>query len=183
MIQSASSLQSMFRRPGRLPWVLLVLWSTWLFTLQGRLAAGSLLGAWVPDLGLLLILSLDARVPRPLAWRVALVVGLARIATSADPPLAILVGYWGVVGLAGPLREIVLLDGPLLRTFFAGLMALAVGALLISAQRAQEPLAYLGASVFESTWRNALATGIWALLLLPLLRLLPGLSPLQRERL
>ena len=67
----------------RLSWGLLLFWSAWAQGLSGFLGSEVLSPRWAPDLGLLLVLSLDARVPRELAWRVACVVALARIATSA----------------------------------------------------------------------------------------------------
>lgn len=174
--------QFLSRRTGRLPWLLLLLWATWLYALQGRLAAQPGWGRWMPDLGLLLLLSLDARVTRELAWRVALVVALGRLATGADPPLAVLVATLGVVGFSGPLRELVLLDRPLTGALFAGLAALVTGAYLVVAQRVVEPALGLGLSPLGAALRPALGTALAALFLLPFLRLLPGLSPLQRVR-
>ncbi len=176
--------RAMSRRTGKLPWLLLLLWSTWIFTFHGRFAVHGSWGAWAPDLGLLLVLSLDARVPRELAWRVAAVVALARIATSADPPLAIFVGYLGLVGFAGPLRELVLLDGPLARALFSALAALTLGCFLVLTQGALQPGVSYGAgfgpTAVESCWRSAVSTGVIALFFLPYLRGLPGLSPLLR---
>ena len=184
MIHSARSSESLTQRTGKLPWVLLLLWSTWIFTFQGRFAAYASWGAWAPDVGLLLVLSLDARIPRDLAWRVACVVALARIATSADPPLAILVGYLGLVGFAGPLRGLVLLDGPLARALFSALAALTLGCFLVITQAALQPgashSAGFGPTALESCWRSAVSTGVLALFFLPYLRGLPGLSPLLR---
>jgi len=112
---------------------------------------------------------------------VALSIALARIATGADPPFAVLAGYLGVVGLSGPLRAIVLLDAPLARTLFAALCALCVGAYWVVASRIAEPMLALGVGPLAANWRPCIATGVGALLLAPFLKLLPGLSPLQAD--
>jgi hypothetical protein len=160
----------------RLSWSLLVLWSAWLFALQG-LFAGTSAGAWAPDLGLILILALDARMPSSRARGVALCVAAARIACTTDPPLAVVAGYLGAVACFGALRDVVEIDRPLVRAVLAGVLALALASWWILCRSLATP--YYGAEVpvFELAWRSALSTALCALHLLPLLARLPGVAP------
>jgi hypothetical protein len=164
----------------RLAWALLVLWSAWLFALQG-LFAGSRAGDWAPDLGLILILALDARMPTARARVAALCVAAARIACSTDPPLAVVAGYLGAVACFGALRELVEIDRPLARAVLAGVLALALASWWILCRSLATP--YYGAQVpvIDLAWRSALSTGLCALVLFPLLARLPGVSPLWRS--
>ncbi|MEW6074450.1 MAG: hypothetical protein AB1726_17880 [Planctomycetota bacterium] len=162
-------------------WLLLVVWGAWLFAVQGALASLPALGQWVPDAGLLLLLALDARLERREARIAAGLVALARVAFTADPPLAVLAGYLAVVWIAGRLREIVEIDRPLSRALLAGLLAAALSAFWI----ASRTLALGPAAAFPAgggiVLRGALATAAAALLLPPLLARLPGLTPLGRR--
>ena len=94
-----------------LAWVLLLVWSTWLLALQGLLAAGPR-GSWTPDLGLVLLLGLGPRLRGRRIVPAVLIVAAARIALSSDPPLAVLVGYWGALGAATWLRDVLEIDHP-----------------------------------------------------------------------
>ena len=168
-----------------LSWCLLVLWSGWLFALQGLFATHHGLAAWTPDLGISLLLALDPRLERSDALLAVGLVSGARIAFTADPALAILVGYAALVVAVRWLRRGVEIDRPLPRFLVAALF----GALLTAywAVARGVALAAEGFTVAQATWnparvgRAALATGLCALLLGPFLVRLPGMSPLRRR--
>ena len=169
-----------------LAWVLLVVWCAWLLALQGLLASGASpgapLGAWTPDLGVVMLLALG---PTQRGARMGLAVAIvsgARIAFTGDPPLAILVGYTAVAGVASRLRETLEIDRAVPRALLAALLALALSAYWMAAARIA-----LGAGTAEAlsaprwAWASALGTGAAALVLAPLLVRLPGLSPFRRQ--
>ena len=173
-----------------LPWLLLALWSTWLHAAQGWLAQG--LGPWTPDLGLVLLLGLAAKLAPEQLPPLALAVGLGRLAVSVDPPAAVLAAVLGVTLLARGLRTMLELEGPLQRTLLAGACAALVAAWLEHVHLARAvhaagaagalPRTFEGLAAGAPTWRLALATGLAALVLAPLLVRLPGLTPLRRRR-
>jgi len=132
----------------------------------------------------LLLFALTCRAAPPRARWAAVWVALLRTAFSADPPLAILAGYLGFVGVCHFVRGALELDRPLVRAVIACLGA-ALLARLWTAAQANE-LASLGspgvgAGLVSFAWTNALATGLAALLLGTALARLPGLRPLWRR--
>lgn len=164
-------------------WGCLLVWSTWLFALQGLLAANPRLGSWTPDAGLLFCFALLLALPESRARWAAVWIALARTAFGADPPLAVLAGYLGFVGLCHAARTVFDLERPLVRGLVAGLGAAGL-ARFWSAARAQA-LAAEGVRVpaLETfAWTGAATTAVAALLLLPALARLPGLQPLRRRR-
>jgi hypothetical protein len=169
-------------RARAVAWVSLLVWAAWLFALQGLFASSRVAGSWVPDLGLLLLLALEGRLreggrlPQRRLLVAALVIALARAAFSSDPPLALAAGYLGVAGVLGALRQWVELDHPFARATLAGGAALALGAFwILSAELPNEVLRAL-------PWEPALATAAAAVVVLPALGRLPGLTPLARAR-
>lgn len=162
-------------------WLCLGVWATWIFALQGLWAAS---GArrWTPDLGLLLLVGLTLRLGPARARWAALWVALVRIAFSADPPLAILVGYLGFVGVCHFVRGAIELERPLARALLAGAGA-ALCAWLWTGARALELAADgIHAPLQHFAWPSALATGLAALVCAPALGRLPGLTALARRR-
>ena len=135
----------------------------------------------MPEGGLLLLLALASRVPPARARWIAAWVALLRSATSADPPLAIAVGYLGFVGVCNLVRDVVELDRPLVRAVVAGTGAALLARLLTAARAAELARAGIGTAVGDYAWTNALATALAALLLGQLLARLPGLRPLWRR--
>jgi hypothetical protein len=173
------------RRSPLLAWLLVFLYALWIFALQGLLAGPRALGAWTPDLGLVFLLALGARIAPGRAPLAALVIALARSALAADPPLSLGAGYLGVAGFAGLLRSSLEIDRPLGRSLLAGISALALSSFWLAAG----PLAGAagaGPGASEAlqawTWPGAAASALCALLLAPLLGRLPGLRPLRRRR-
>jgi len=175
-------------RGALLAWCLLAVWSAWIFALQGSLAAAG--GAWVPDLGLVLLLALAPRLSTASLPLAGLAVALGRIAVSIEPPLAVLAGYLAVVAFARGLRSVVEIRSALPRTLLAAACAfvLARWFAFVHEARESEALALSSGLAPESwpelaawSWSVALASGVAALLLGPALVRLPGLSPLHRR--
>jgi len=158
----------------------LLVWSTWIYAVCGWLAATGALGAFVPDLGLVLLLALAPRVSPAEARVAALLVGLARAAFSADAPLAILAGLLAAVELSRALGGFVEADGVVARSLLAGAMALFLGILLALVHAARlDPAVVRGSLPFPAgpVLRCALSTALAAGVAAPILARLPGLSP------
>jgi len=168
------------------PWIVLFVWSAWLYAVLGRLSAGGLLGGFTPDLGLVLLLALQPRLPARDARRAALLVSLARAAFSAGPPLAIAAGMLAAVELSRALAEFVEIEGLLARGAVAGALALFCGTLLALVHAARLDPGLLGGGVpfpAGAILRAAVGTGLCAVAAGPLLGRLPGLSAFtHRER-
>jgi hypothetical protein len=165
-------------------WCLLVLWATWLFAVQGMLAAKSGPAPWIPDMGIVLLLMLDRRLSSSSMLLAILVITCARIGFSADPPLAILLGYGVLVASMRLLRRAVEVDQIFLRAILAGVGFLAINKYWAIARSIA--LTSHGQTIWpsgelpRSSLGMALATGLTIFVLGPFLVRLPGLSPLRR---
>ena len=163
----------------RLSWLLFFFWSTWLFAVTGWLASGPL-GAFAPDLGLVLLMSLERKHPGHRAFVAATLVAAARIALSTDAPLAILAGYLGVAGGVGLLRRAVELDRSVSRGILTALLALALSFWWRSARWVVLASDGIELQTPAPEWRGAVATGLVTLIGARLFLRLPGLSPFAR---
>jgi hypothetical protein len=164
-----------------LAWILFVAYCAWLFALEGWLGAGS--RSWMPDLGLVLALSVLARAEVADAPFVALAAAFARTAFGPEPPMVVLTGSLVVAFLALAARQSIELTRPLWRTLAALLLVLVFDAWLGLAQAIRsggdEPLR---AAVLVSAWPVAVTSALLAFLLGPAFANLPGLSPIRRRR-
>ena len=167
-------------------WCLLVVWCAWLFALQGVVASTPSLALWTPDLGIVLLLALDRRFDRADAFMAVGVVSGARISFTSDAPLAILVGYAALVYAARRLRRVSEIDRLLPRAFLAALAAAALTAywavtrsIAFAADSAGVALGVRETLDVSRVSSAALATGIAAVVLGPLIVRLPGISPLR----
>lgn len=166
------------------PWLVFLVWNAWFYAVSGRLAAEPW-GAWLPDLGLVLLLGLEPRLTAGDARRTAVLAAIARAAFTADPAVAVFAGYLGAVGLARALRGVVEADSALPRSLVTGACALLFGLFLGVVRGARlSPLAAgagtgLSADLVALVGRGAVATALASLVLLPFLLRLPGLSPLR----
>lgn len=167
----------MRRGPIGLAWILFAAWSTWLLALEGRLAAG--VHPFTPDVTLALLVALAPRLASADLRRAALLVALARIALSVDPPAAILSGYLGAAAILAAARSVAALDSVLVRALVAFAVALALELWLGVARAVRVPqLPVVPSAAFAA----ALATAVLAGLFAPVLARLPGLTPLRRRR-
>lgn len=175
--------------PGiALSWVLFCTWSIWLLAVQGY-AAGVWTGAsWIPDLGLVYVLAVQARLRRGDLLVAVLLGAYCRAALSLDPPLAILAGYLGAAGLATSVRSMLAVEDRFLLALVVGLAVLGFGAWMRVAVGlrgegpigARDPGAWLWLCL--GGWRVGISSALCALTLGPVLAGLPGLTPLRRRR-
>lgn len=170
--------------------VLFAIWSVWLVAAQALAVSVGTIGPYVPDLGLVLAVTLVARGhPRDVP-ALALLWAFARASFAVDPPFAILAGAAGVLVLARAMRSVVETHGPLPRTFVAGACALVFDAWLIVVHHVRHETLWTGgagapagvAEALLAAWPAAAATALAALALGPALSRLPGLTPLRRDR-
>ena len=181
-------------RGGVLPFVLFGLWVVWLSAGQGLALETPGLAAWVPDLGLVLLLGLAAELDRRDLPLLAVVFALSRASVSVASPAALLAATLGLVLVVRGLRTVVELRDVASRCLLvgAGVLACERWLALVDARRAlavpgpsYEALAVawdaqLGAWP-EGAWSRALSTMVVAFLFGPALMRLPGLTPLRRR--
>jgi len=164
-----------------LAWALLAVWLTWLFAIQARLGAGSAAAAWVPELGLVLAISVLAHLEEREGPILAIVLALSRSAFSSEPPVALLAGSFGLVLLGFGLRSVVELTGPLWRAVIAGGLVLVFDLWLALVHAARSLGA--GPQVDVRPLLAAAATSaLLALFASPVLARLPGLTPLRSRQ-
>jgi len=182
---------------------LFAVWVVWLVAAQSlavsalsavplvSVGGGMGIGAWVPDLGLVLAVALVARGhPRDVP-ALAMLWGFARAAFAIDPPFAIFAGAAGVLVLARAMRSVVETHGALPRAFIAGACVLVFDAWLIAVHHVRHeslwvsvgssPLTGLVETLLAA-WPAAASTALCALVVGPMLARLPGLTPLRRGR-
>lgn len=164
-----------------LGWALFTIWATWCFALQGVLGHGS---SWMPDLGLVLALSLLAHLESGDAPVAALLASLARAAVGVEAPVPLLAGFLLVFALALCVRSVVELSNPLWRALCAGALVFAFQAWLALVHEVRLGSAGLAGAGFAplAPLPAALTSSALALLAGPLLAHLPGLTPLRRRR-
>lgn len=168
-----------------LAWVAFCAWLLVCFALQGALARGAL-AACFPDLGLVFLLGLLARMEERDAWIGGALAALLRAAFASEPPLVQLSGLLGLALLVLVLRGSFEIGAPLLRGVAAVLCVFACHLWLYLACAARA----LAARGTLSGWQPpllallcvALSSGLLAFLAGPLLAHLPGLSPLRSRR-
>ena len=164
-----------------LGWLLLAVWLTWFFAIQARLGAGSPAAAWIPDLGLVLAISVLAHLEEREGPILALVLALSRSALSAEPAVVLLAGSLGLVLLGFALRSVVELTGPLWRALIAGALVLVFDLWLALAHAARS--AGAGPQVDAGPLiAAALTSAALAMVAGPLLARLPGLTPLRSRQ-
>lgn len=173
-------------------WVSVSAWAVLLLALQGHLAASTALGAWTPNLGLVLMLSLLGRVKREQLVYVAVALTFARAATSIEPPIAIVAAHLFVVALAHTLRGVFEISSAVPRSTLAGLNVLLLGGWFEFVRRLRDAQAagavalddaalFAGFELFAPSFACALSTALIALVGGPLFVRLPGLAPLWRK--
>lgn len=164
-----------------LGWALFTIWATWCFALQGALAHG---GAWMPDLGMVLALSLLAHLEPGDAPVAALLASLARAAVGVEPPVPLVAGFLLVFALALGVRSVVELSNPLWRALCAGALVFAFQAWLALVHEVRLGTAGIDGAGFDpfAPLPAASTSALLALLAGPLLARLPGLTPLRRRR-
>jgi hypothetical protein len=173
------------RNERLLAWLAFGAWLLVCFVLQGLLARGPN-ALWFPELGLVFLLALLARMEERDAWIAGLVAALVRSAFASEPPLVELAALLGLALLVMALRSSLEISAPLLRAATTALcvfvcdlwFCLACAARAYWARGATEgwepPLLALLLVAFSS--------GLLALVAGPLFAGLPGLGPLRSRR-
>lgn len=154
-----------------------------MFAFQSSLGSGADASRWIPDFGLVLALSLLARLETADVPLCTLLTAVARSTASVEPNIALCAGLMGVFVLALAARTVVELTGPMWRTLAAGVLVFAFDAWLMLVQR--EHLRFQSIEIglsLSRAWPAALASALLALCAGPLLAHLPGLTPLRRRR-
>lgn len=160
-------------------WIVLGAWLVWLHALQAWLGGGS---AWAPDIALVLVFSLVARIESKDALGVVIVALLARAALAVEPGAALGAGLLGLVLLELLARGLFELTAPAWRALFAGAMVFAFDAWLagVHALHDDGPIPFV--RVLAALVPAAFTSAIVSLALGPALAHLPGLSPLRSRR-
>jgi hypothetical protein len=173
-------------RGRALPWILLTLWAVWIYAFQAFFAAASW-SAWVPDVALVLMLGLAARLPSADVPLVGLCVGVAGATVSVDPAASVLAAALGVVGMARGVRSVIEIKSPPVAGLLAFVATLCVRFWLAWVHETRIALE-LGVSappspgLWAAAWPGALTTALVAMLFGGVLAHLPGLTPLRRRR-
>lgn len=165
-----------------LAWTFFTVWATWMFALQSTLGSGNTASHWIPDFGLVLALSLLARLDAADVPLCALLTALARSASSLEPNVALCAGFMAVFLLALAVRSVVELTGPLWRTLAAGVFVFAFDAwlMLVHHEHLKAHAIDVGLTL-SRLWPVAAASALLALFAGPVFAHLPGLSPLRRR--
>ena len=167
-------------------WCLLLVWAAWLFALQGWLASSDGVGAWTPELGIVLLLALGSKLRGADAFLALFLVSGARMAFSTDPPLAILAGYGFLALVARWLERFVEIDRPVARAALAAFAAYVLGSYWSATRSlaiaADGILAVPPEASAAPPFAGIVATAACAVALGPLLLRLPGTSLLWRRR-
>lgn len=160
---------------------LFLAWAVWAFALEGRLASGG--SRWVPDIGLVLALSVMARAEVVDTPILAFLAALARACFSPEPPIVLLAGFMGIVLLALAARTTVELSGPLWRTLAALVFVLVFNLWLGFARGMRDgSVDVVHASIVFTALPAAIASALLAFAAGPLFAHLPGLTPIRRRR-
>jgi hypothetical protein len=164
-------------------WILFTVWATWMFAFQAKLGAGGAASRWIPDFGLVLALSLLARLNAADVPLCALLTAFARSAFSVESNTALCAGFLAVFALAIAARSTIELTRPVWRALAAGALVFAFDAWLMLVHRARSQSGSIAIDLpLAAAWTSALASALLALLAGPLFAHLPGLSPLRSRR-
>lgn len=160
---------------------LFLAWAVWAFALEGHLSSGG--SRWVPDIGLVLALSVMARAEVGDTPLIALLATLARAAFGPEPPIVLLTGFMGIVFFMIAARTSIELAGPLWRTIAALVFVLAFNAWLGFARGMRDPsIGAAHTSIVFAALPAAITSSLLAFAAGPLLAHLPGLTPIRRRK-
>ena len=169
------------RGARRLAWVMLCFWAAALVALQSWVAEQPALARWTPELGLVLLVALAGqRHFASLLWA-SFWLATTRLAFSIELPSAVLAGYLGVALLLRALCSVFELRGFLARALVSGSAAWLFLEWLAFVHSWHAGLSALPPSVAVAAnpiATSALASALCGVALGPLLRRLPGSSPL-----
>lgn len=163
-----------------LAWIVFAAWLTWATALHAWLGQHGT--GWLPDLGLVLVFSLLARLEAADAPWLMLATVCARAALAVEGHAALAAGVLGLVPLVLWVRGTFELTAPAWRTLFCGLFVLGFDAWLLVARHVRGEA---GESSFAGALLGlvpiALVSALLSLCCGPLFASLPGLTPLRRR--
>ena len=163
-------------------WLLLCVWAAWLCAFSGYMMQFAWPGIWAPDLGVALFVALAARLPVHEIAKLAVCMGLARVAVTVDAPAGVLAAALVLGGALRIARSAVQVESPVI--------AAALAFLACASQSTWLEFVHLHGvhiSGFEPphpgvAWRAALTTAVVAGLLGGVLVNLPGVAGLTRRK-
>lgn len=167
---------------GILGWLLLAVWSTWLAALSGHWTQFAWSGRYSPDLWVALFAVLAARVPPSDIAKVAVCLGLARVAVSIDPPAVSLAGALALGALLRGARSAVQLDHPVIVGGTAFVAVVGFSAWSELAHQATRAAAVAGIADPPLAWRGGIVTALVAATVGGVLVRLPGIAQIARRK-
>lgn len=161
-------------------WCLFTVWLVWLHALHAILARDG--SAWAPDLGLVFVFSVLARLElKELPWLLVCAL-VARASLAVEPAAALAAGLVGVALAVFAARGVFELTAPAWRTLCCAGVVFAFDAWLVFVARVRgnggEPFASALVSLVPAT----IMTGLVSLAFGPALAHLPGLTPLRSRK-
>lgn len=166
-----------------LGWTMLVVWTSWITVVQAVAVGKTPLGPFTPDLSLLCVFACAVHLHKRDVVPATLVVALARIAFSVDPPLAILSGYLAAALFVRSVRRTADLERPAFALTLVALLELAFSTWLLAVHAVRQGLSVPG-RLSDSAAGLAVATVATAVcaVFAGALVHLPGLKPLRTRR-
>lgn len=164
-------------------WAMLAVWASWLTALQAVTVTRTGLGPFTPDLSALLLVACAARFHKRDVVPAALVVALARVAFSVEPPAALLAGYLGAATLVRAARRLADLERPVFALAMTALVefGLAGWLVLVHALRAGAPVDERFGEALPLLVAATATTAACAIFAGGFV-FLPGLTPLRNRR-
>jgi hypothetical protein len=168
--------------------LMLAIWGSWMCAGQALFAASTWTGGLSPDGSLVLLVMVAGALPRQEGLGAAMIIGLARVAHTVDPPAAVLASTLLALIAARSVRRVVDFELPMARAGAAGLAALVVTLWLGLVQAARASSSGVGGAGERMTDSlltapaAALSAAVVALVFGPVLLRLPGLTPLRKQR-
>lgn len=163
-------------------WIFLAVWATWLCAFTGYLTQFAGMPRWAPQLELALFVAVAARIPVQDIGRLALVVGLARVAVSIDSSAAVLAAALSFGILMRVARSAFQLESPVIAGGLAGLLCVLQAAWLQIVHLHTQGALAAGSLSVSLSWRAALSTALVTALLGGVLAHLPGMGQLIRRK-
>lgn len=161
-------------------WLVFTVWLVWLHALHAWLARDG--WSWAPDLGLVFVFSVLARLEaKELPWLLACAL-VARAALAVEPATALGAGLTGMALAVLAARGMLELTAPAWRTLCCAAAVFAFDAWLVLVARVRGSGGEPFASALVGLVPVAISTGLVSLALGPALAHLPGLTPLRSRK-
>ena len=163
-------------------WVLLAVWATWLCAASGYLAQFTWLGNWTPQLLTAFFVAVAARAPASEIPKIAVALGIARVAVSIDSPAAVLAAALSCGAVLRIARSAIQLESPALAAAVAFVLTLLEAAWFGLVHSRTNAILAADWNEFEFAWRAGISTALATALFGGVLANLPGLGSLIRRK-